>query len=174
MKQKLLLLIALFCFLTGNAQSPSNDPRTAHDSLSCDDDLINPSCNLIVNPAFRSTGDSLEDFSDGDVFMWQDINNLTSDINGALANGMGWNLPAVPLMLSGANYASMLLDNSGNVTEGISGRTFPLEKGKKYALSFFLSSSALGSYRTYGGSLSLKYFLPIARILVYQRQRIRV
>ena len=91
--------------------------------------------------------------------MWQDVNNLTTDINGALATGMGWNLPTAPANLTGANFASMLVDNDNKTTEGIAGKTFSLESGKKYALSFFLSSSALVNYRAYGGTYSFKIFL---------------
>lgn len=135
MKQVLLLFMAMFFFLTGKTQDPFNEPRIAHDSLSCDGDLTTPSCNLIPNPAFSFTSDSLEAFSNGVVFMWQDVNNLTTDINGALsiAGGMSWNLPTVPSILNGQSYASMFVDNQDKVTEGISGRISVLEEGKKYA-----------------------------------------
>ncbi len=157
MKQKLLLFISLLCFITSNAQI--NPTRNDHYIVPCGEDLVKPSCNLIPNPGFICTGDSLESFSDGDVFMWQDVNNLTTDINGALATGMGWNLPTVPANFTGANFASMLVDNEYKTTEGIAGKTFSLESGKKYALSFFLSSSALLNYRAYGGTYIFKIFL---------------
>ncbi len=156
MKQRLLLFITLFSFLASNAQV--NPPRNDHYLVPCATGLTDSACNLIANPGFRSTGDSLEDFSDGDVIMWQDINNLTTDINGALAINMGWNLPTVPSGLTGVNFASMLVDNRHALTEGIAGRTLPIEGGKKYALSFFLASSYLSSYRP-SGFYTFKIFL---------------
>ena len=131
MKHVLLLFMAMFFFLTGKAQNPFNQPRIAHDSLSCGAALTNSACNLIVNPSFHCSGASLEAFSDGDVFMWQDVNNMTTDINGALAGALGWTKPTLPTNLNLVNYSSMLVDNSDKTTEGISGRTFPLESGKK-------------------------------------------
>ena len=159
MKHVLLLFMAMFFFLTGKAQNPFNQPRIAHDSLSCGAALTNSACNLIVNPSFHCSGASLEAFSDGDVFMWQDVNNMTTDINGALAGALGWTKPTLPTNLNLVNYSSMLVDNSDKTTEGISGRTFPLESGKKYALSFFLSSAALSNYRTDGGTYTFKIYL---------------
>ena len=92
MKQKLLLFFGLFCFLAGNAQV--NDPRLSHYLVPCEDTLTGASCNLITNPAFHFSGDSLEAFSNGNVPMWQDVNNLTTDINGALAAGTSWTIPS--------------------------------------------------------------------------------
>ena len=53
----------------------------------------------------------------------------------------------------------MFVDNLNTQTEGIAGRTFQLVHGNNYALSFFLASSALSGYRTYGGSYTIKIFL---------------
>ena len=160
MKQKLLLLIALLIHLAGHAQDPLNNPaRYGHYIVPCDTTLINPSCNLLPNPGFTCAGDSLESFSDGDVYLWQDINNLTTDINGALSTGMGWNLPTVPSILTGVNFASMLVDNEYKLTEGIAGKTFAFAGGHKYALSFFLSTSALSNFRTNGGTFTFKIYL---------------
>ena len=53
----------------------------------------------------------------------------------------------------------MLVDNYNKTTEGIAARTFQITSGKKYALSFFLSSSALSNYRTDGGTYTFKIFL---------------
>ena len=163
MKQKLFLLIFLFCSLKGFTQANpweiNNPNRTTHSSVACSGNLTDSSCNLVVNPRFNCTGDSLEAFSDGDVSMWQDVNNLTTDINGALATTYGWNVPAVPANLIEVNFASMLVDNLNLRNEGIAGRTFPLISGKKYALSFFLSSSELLTYRTQGGKFKFKIFL---------------
>jgi len=79
MKQKLLLFIALLCFLASNAQI--NPPRAPHYLVPCEEALTDSSCNLISNPSFSCIGDSLEAFSKGNVTMWQDINKLTTDIS---------------------------------------------------------------------------------------------
>ncbi len=157
MKQKLLLLVALFCYFIGYAQV--NPSYINHYVIDCDEALIDSGCNLIPNHTFRSTGDSLEDFSDGAVYMWQDINNLTTDINAALAPGNGWNTPTLPSNLLGINFASMLVDNLNVKNEGIAAKIFPIVSGNKYAMSFFLASSALTGYRTSNGRYTFKIFL---------------
>lgn len=163
MKRNLLFLVTMFFTIAANAQTAPpasiNNPRTEHDSVSCSTSLIQIGCNLVPNPDFSFTGDSLEAFSNGNVSMWQDVNNLTSDINGALGSSMGCSLPTVPGILSGANFASMLVDNLNIQTEGIAGRILPLAEGRKYALSFFLATSKLTTYRPNSGSFTLKIYL---------------
>jgi hypothetical protein len=163
MKQKLLFLIALFCFLKNYAQtiplSPINPPREHHANIRCDEELVESSCNLIPNPVFFTKGDSLEDFSEGAVPGWRDVNNLTTDVNGALAINMGWNLPAHPPLWVESNYASMLVDNYSRETEGIAAKIFQLVAGNNYAFSFFLSSSKVSNYRASDGTFKFKIYL---------------
>lgn len=155
MKQKLFLslLIVATGFLAVDAQS--NSSLYSRYTVPCEDDLVDSSCNMLVNPIFRFTNDSLEAFSNGDVFMWQDVNGNTADINGG--GSFGWTLPIVPAYLQGANYASMYVDNYAYTTEGIAGRMLPVDSGRRYAMSFFLASSAawLGT----GGNYCFKIYL---------------
>lgn len=164
MKLKALFTSLLFMLISQAvfAQIQENPSVDEHYELSCQA-LPSAGCNLILNPDFYSNTPLKAAFSLGNVPLWQDVNGLTSDINGVLGAEIGLYTPSPPSVLPTVNYASMMVDNLYNSTEGISAKINPLSQYKKYGLSFFLSSSSLDYYRSKGGFFKFKIFLTNCR-----------
>lgn len=155
----LLILLCSICGFTQDDQSDINPPLFDQPSPECIENSPVTQCNLIPNFGFSYSGSELQAFSKGNVYAWQGINSLTPDINGILGTGQGWNIPSVPANLGPINFASMLVDNLTETTEGISTNIPKLEPGKKYALSFFLAVNSLNEYRSQGGQFAFKVVL---------------
>lgn len=127
---KLKLFILLICsqwllLATGRAQGCAPLPLSG--------------CNYIPNPQFTLIDPSglNSAFSAGNVVNWGGY-ELSVDINAGGNAQLA--APPLPAAIAGVNYASSQVNNP-NYGESMAARIRKVEAGKKYALSFFLSST---------------------------------
>lgn len=161
MKTLLTGIVCLTLSVYGFSQKGETPPEWLQERLNptegrvtnfdCDVPIETGNCNLIPNPKFKlvdPAGAMLAAFNWDNVINWGYTSSGTADINAG--GDPFFAAPTLPAAISGFNYASLLVVNMTSPgilhAETIAAKTGQVLQGKRYALSFFLSSTLLPPY----------------------------